>query len=519
MMFEAAGRFHLERIGERISYRQRRRYASHVLRLPVAELDEQRVGDLVSRGTADASPLREIPRSVNNIAVGLLTLVTATGLMYSVDPLLVVIVLPITTSAFIASNALLRKMQEAARERQSHIGLYAAGLDRALTAIRTIKVFRAENRCAEEVARAASDAFQAGIRTAKVAMLAIPIVHLAATGSLLTVLVVGAIRVADGRLTIGELVTLFLFTLYAVVPMTTVFDGLLTIRSAIGANQRLDAVLQRAVETCTSGATVPSARITTRRGHPLVSMDGVSFHHGAHLILDRISFEMRANQMTALVGPSGGGKTSLLALVSRLYEPSSGTMTLDGIDYRQLTTDHVRRQLSIVEQDTPILFGSIRENLLLGAPACTDEQMWRELDRVNLGDTVRDLPRGLDAAVLDHGQGLSGGQRQRLAIARALLSPAALILMDEPTAHLDRSNEEAVLQRLSEARNDHTLLVVAHRLSTVSQADQIVVIDEGRVVATGRHSELLALSGAYRQLVEDGFAQRTAGDPVAPTRG
>jgi ABC-type multidrug transport system fused ATPase/permease subunit len=204
-----------------------------------------------------------------------------------------------------------------------------------------------------------------------------------------------------------------------------------------------------------------------------VADDRVDFSYGDQRVLDDVSFELRRHQITAVVGPSGGGKSTLLALLCRFYEPTTGTPLIDGRPYHDQTLAEVRGRIALVEQDNPVLHGSLRDNVMMGRPTASDAEIWTVLEQVNLADTIKELSRGLDANVLDRGRALnreentmniSGGQRQRLAIARALLSPAELILLDEPTAHLDRDNENTVMSTLMAQRGERTVLVVAHRL-------------------------------------------------------
>jgi ABC-type multidrug transport system fused ATPase/permease subunit len=206
-----------------------------------------------------------------------------------------------------------------------------------------------------------------------------------------------------------------------------------------------------------------------------------------------------------LIGPSGAGKSTILALVCRFHDPSAGTVRWEGHDLRSIPLNDLRGRLGLLEQDAPVLYGTIRDNLLIADPDARDEELWRVLEQANIADEIARLPEGLDAPVLERGRGLSGGQRQRLALARAFLSRSQLILMDEPTAHLDRANEHDVMTNLLQARGQRSLLVVAHRLSTVTNADEILVLQHGRIQATGTHTELLSRP-LYRELIEHELA-------------
>jgi ABC-type multidrug transport system fused ATPase/permease subunit len=240
---------------------------------------------------------------------------------------------------------------------------------------------------------------------------------------------------------------------------------------------------------------------------PLVEFDHVSFSYGEAPVLEDVSFTLGRDQITALIGPSGAGKSTVLALLCRFHDPGAGTVRWEGRDFRSIPLRELRGRLGLLEQDAPVLHGSIRDNLLIADPHAGDADLWRVLEQANIADEIASFPRQLDAPVLERGRGLSGGQRQRLALARAFLSRSQLILMDEPTAHLDRANEYDVMGNLRRARGQRSLLVVAHRLSTVTNADQILVLQHGRIQATGTHTELLRMP-IYRELIEHELAPR-----------
>src|SRR5690606_22898925 len=220
---------------------------------------------------------------------------------------------------------------------------------------------------------------------------------------------------------------------------------------------------------------------------------------GAPVLRD-VSFTVPDGTMTALVGPSGAGKSTVLALIERFYDVTAGAVRVAGVDVRDQPRHALRARLGYVEQEAPVLAGTIRENLLLAAPGATEEQLLAALARVNLADLVGRSPEGLAAQVGEAGVLLSGGERQRLAIARALLAAPPILLLDDPTSHLDARNEAALRDAIGAAAVGRTTIIVAHRLSTVVDADQIVVLDQGRVVAVGRHEELAATSPLYREL-------------------
>lgn len=503
LLLGALGHFQLDRIGERIVLRLRAVFTEHVVGLPIGLLDQYRTGDLLIRGTSDAGLLRELPRAVADIAFGALTLVGASIFMLTIDPIAVGVVVALTGVAFAVNGPLLSQIQRAAFTRQGALSDYTAALERALGAARTVKLFGAEEREVESISAHARAAYQAGVRMALFVAIGNPIVSLGITGSFLAIMIIDGSRVAEGRLEVGQFVSLFAFAMYAVNPVIVGFLALTALRTSAGAYQHLHTTLRELPERDPPPRAAMGAVHTCAA--PLVEFDHVSFAYGADPVLRDVSFTLGHDQMTALIGPSGAGKSTILALVCRFHEPTAGTVRWAGQDVRSIPHTELRGRLGLLEQEAPVLHGSIRDNLLIADPDARDADLWLVLQQANIADEIAALPHGLDTAVLEHGRSLSGGQRQRLALARALLSRSQLILMDEPTSHLDRTNEYDVMTNLLAARGQRSLLVVAHRLSTVTHADQILVLHGGRIQATGTHAELLRVP-VYRELIEHELA-------------
>nr|BAL72550.1 lariatin biosynthetic protein [Rhodococcus jostii] len=518
ILLDTVGHYQFERIGEKVVYKMRCAFALHVVNLPVADIDGHRTGDLLSRASNDTAMIREIPRSIGDILFGAVSAGAAVVLMFSIDPVLVAMVIAVIVVAFLGANQFLKRIQLAAGRRQVAVGEYASGLDRTLSAIRTVKLFRAEQREIRSIVRSADHAYTAGVRTALLIAAGTPVVQLAITGCSLLILVVGGSRVARNELTLGELVSLFMYTMYAVMPLSNLFGGLALIRTAMGSLERLLETLNRPVEGAALSRSASTGEHRPASSTSLVEFDRVSFAYGTSQVIDDVSFSIDRNQVTAIVGSSGAGKTSIISLACRFYEPTAGIIRWEGEEYQATPIGELRRHLALVEQDAPVMHGTIRENLQIANPESSDGEIWTALKHANLAPEIECLPDGLDTVVLDHGRSLSGGQRQRLAVARALLSRAELILMDEPTAHLDRVNELELMQNLIEWRGARSLLVVAHRLSTVTRADRILVLDAGRIVATGTHLELVEDSAAYRRLIEQTLGAKPQGSELAPAR-
>ena len=509
LLLEALGHFRLDRTGEKIVLGLRAAFTNHVVRLPIGLLDRSRTGDLLARGTSDASLVREMPRAFADIVFGMLTLLGASIFMLTIDAFTVSVVIVVMAIGFAGGSPFLSRIQRASLNRQVALGDYTAGLDRALGAARTVKLFGAEDREVTSISVAANAAYEAGVRIASSTAIDMGIVRLGIFGSFLAIMVLDGSRVATGSLSVGHFVSLFAFATYAVFPVNAAFTALTKVRTAAGAYQHLITSLRELPEGDTPRLTVADG-VTASTGQStvaLVEFDHVSFSYGENPVLDDVSFTLGRDQITALIGPSGSGKSTVLALLCRFHDPSTGTVRWDGHDFRSIPLRELRGRLGLLEQDAPVLHGTIRDNLLIADPDAGDTELWLVLEQANIADEIARLPQRLDTPVLERGRGLSGGQRQRLALARAFLSRSQLILMDEPTAHLDRANEYDVMTNLLEARGHRSLLVVAHRLSTVTNADQILVLQDGRIQATGTHTELLRMS-VYRDLIEHELARR-----------
>jgi ABC-type multidrug transport system fused ATPase/permease subunit len=487
----------LQRTAEGLVLHARRRLSAHLLRLPIAEYDARRTGDLLSRVGADTTLLRVVTTSgLLDLAAGVLLVIGATVAMIVLDPLLFGVTLAGLAVGIGFSLVFARRVRPAVKEGQVRIGEMTSAVERAISAARTIRASRAEDRETATVGAAARSAYDAGLRTARLQALVGPASSAAVQGAFLLVLGIGGARVASGGLTIGDLVAFVLFLFFLIMPLGQAVHAYTQLQAGFAALQRMQEVLDLPREEDPLGA--PPASVA---GAPAVEFDRVEFGYaGGPQVLREVSFAVPAGTRTALVGPSGAGKSTLLALVERFYDVGAGTVRVAGVDVRDLPLAALRGRLGCVEQEAPVLAGTLRDNLLLTVPDATEEELLVVLDAVNLGDIVNRSPLGLDAQVGEGGVLLSGGERQRLAIARTLLASPPVLLLDEPTSNLDARNEAALRQAISAAGTDRTMIIVAHRLSTVVDADQIVVLDGGRVAAMGTHRDLLDRSPLYREL-------------------
>lgn len=522
----------LQRTGEGVVLSSRRRLIGKLLRLPIAEFDTRRTGDLVSRVGSDTTMLRAVlTQGLVEAVGGAVTFVGALIAMLIIDPVLLGLTLLVVVIAITTVTLLSRRVREASHAAQEKVGDVAASVERAISAVRTIRASGATDREIRDVETEAEGAWTMGVQVAKISALIVPVAGIAMQVSFLVVLGVGGFRVASGAITVSNLVAFILFLFMMILPLGQAFGAITSVNLALGALGRIQEILDLPDEDAHDRELAPLALMVGDANEgvlplaPAIEFDGVHFAYAAtrsdpadpanesrdeHLpepsvtdrqpVLRGVSFQVPRAQRIALVGPSGAGKSTMLALIERFYDPSVGAVRMGGLDLRTIDRAELRAQIGYVEQDAPVLAGSLRDNLKLGTPDATDAECEHVLRAVNLGSVLDRDPAGLDAAVGEDGIMLSGGERQRLAIARALLAAPPILLLDESTSSLDGVNERMMREAIDAVAAGRTLIVIAHRLSTVIDSDRIVVVDEGRVIGEGTHAELVAAVPLYREL-------------------
>lgn len=527
----------LQRTGTAVVLSSRRKLIARILHLPIREFDARRTGDLVSRVGTDTTLLYAVLTQGLADAVGsALLFLGALIAMLVIDPLLLLIIVVVVGVSLVVVVLLSGRIRTASTAQQVKVGELASAVERAVGSIRTVRASGATERETNAVSGLAGEAYGIGVRIAKVSALVVPIAGVALQLSLLAVLGVGGFRVAAGAISVASLVTFVMFLFMLIMPLATTFGAITSVSQALGALGRIQEVLDLPTEDQEDATIAASLSDDPHDDAPVaaISFRDVRFRYpdaviaareaaaneartllvDAHLeradddrhqvenseVLRGVSFDVPRGARVALVGPSGAGKSTILSLIERFYDPTGGSIRLHGHDIRTYPRAELRANFGYVEQDAPTLAGTLADNLRLASPDATDADCERVLRAVNLGDVLERGPLGLQTPVGEDGVMLSGGERQRLAIARALLTEAPILLLDESTSSLDGVNEQRMREAIDAVSADRTLVVIAHRLSTVVDSDVIVVLQDGEVVGSGTHSELVEQVPLYRDL-------------------
>jgi ATP-binding cassette subfamily B protein len=504
-------RYLLAKAGEGIVRTARISLATRLLRLPIVEYDRRRTGDLVSRTSSDTTLLRAVlTQGLVDLTGGILIFVGSVIAMAFIDPLLLGLTVLMLSIAVASVTVISKRIRAATTKAQERVGEMSAAVERALSAVRTIRAAGAEARETLQVSNSADQAFEQGVKIAKVSSAIAPIGALAINTAFIVVLGVGGYRVASGATEVASLVSFILLMFLLMRPVGTAFEAISSVQSALGALARIQEILVLPVEEADGQALVARKA----RNKTAIEFKNVSFAYAPtpateeqpegeeREVLKNVSFKIERGTRVALVGPSGAGKSTIFSLIERFYEPTSGEILLDGQKVSAISRQALRAQIGYVEQDAPVLAGSIRENLLIGRPDATDDELRAVLEEVNLTEVLDRDARGFDAEVGEDGIMLSGGERQRLAIARTLLAAPPILLLDESTSSLDGLNEQRMREAIDAVAKNRTLFVIAHRLSTVVDSDLIVVLENGKVIGVGTHKQLLKSTPLYRELAK-----------------
>lgn len=522
-LFSGLQTYFLQSTAERVVLGVRRSLVGSLLSLPVKVFDSRRVGDLMSRVGSDTTLLRTVVTSgLFDVISSTLMFVAAVVLMVLIDPLLFSLTLGTVLIGVVAAFVLGRRVRVASQDAQAAVGAMSSSVERALSGIRTIKAAVAEEREAALIDADASAAYRAGLRLATMSAIIQPLMSICLQAAFLVVLAVGGVRVANGSMQLGDLMAFILYLFLLIMPIGSAIGAFVQIQTGLAALDRIQEVVRMDAEAADE-LRHEAAGVSSRSG-PAIEFDAVSFRYPAPqdapeqpspqappTVLHEVSFSIPRGARFAIVGPSGSGKSTTLALVERFYEPTSGRICVDGVPLPHLPRSDLRARLGLIEQDAPVLSGTLADNLRLAAPKADEGQLLQALRSVGLAELVDRESGGLDLDLGEHGTKLSGGQRQRLAWARTMLADRDILLMDEPTSSVDSRTEHQLQATLAELAEQRTVVVVAHRLSTVRDFDRILVLDQGRLVAAGTHDELIDQAGVYREMAfRQGLAPRAA---------
>jgi ATP-binding cassette subfamily B protein len=486
-----------------VEFDLRQRFYAHLQRLELGFFDSQQTGQLMSRATVDLQSIRFfLGYGLIFITQNLLTIVLASAVMIAIEPWLALIALAPAPFVIYTASRYNRVSRPALQEVQQRLAELTAEAEENVSGIRIVKAFAREEHQLHRFRRAVSRVFDQSVYSTKLQAFFSPLIGLLPQMGIALVLLIGGRQVIAGNLSLGNFTAFYTYMVMLAAPMRMLGTAMGMAQRAIASGNRLFEILDREpqIESPPGAPPLPA-------GDGQVRMEGVTLRYdGAAPALTDVDLEVEAGRTVALVGPSGSGKTSLVALIARLYDPSEGRLLVDGADVRSVDVGSLRAEIAFVADDSFLFSATVADNIAYARPDATREEIEAAARRAQADEFIRDLPGGYDTMVGERGLTLSGGQRQRVAIARALLADPRILILDDATSSVDATTEAAIKEGLRAAMAGRTTFITAHRLSTVSLADEVVVMDSGRIVDRGTHEELLEDCGFYREIAEHGLA-------------
>ncbi len=480
-------------IGEGIVASIRSRIWSHVLKLRMPYFDEHESGETMSLITQDTNVVKElITQHLITFVTGLLSIIGSVVILFVIDwkmTLLMLVAVPLTVLTMLPLGS---KMHAVALANQNELARFTGSMGRVLGNIRMVKAYQAENIEMEKGEGQIQQLYHYGLKEAKIMAILSPIMTFVMMIVLILLFGYGGAQVATGGISAGALVAIMIYLIQIIVPFTQMATFFTAFQKALGATERLHELLALPIE---KSGNQPLA--STEQD---IVFEDVRFQYGDKPILQDLSVLLPKGRTTALVGASGGGKTTLFSVLERFYDIAEGTVRFGQQPIDEIELAQWRSLFGYVSQESPIMNGTVRDNVKYGKEHCTDEEVIEALKQANAWSFVEHFQQGLDEQVGEGGMKLSGGQRQRLAIARAILRNPKILLLDEATSNLDNESEHAVQEALTRLMKDRTTILIAHRLSTIQHADQILVLENGRVTGMGTHEELMANHSYYQKL-------------------
>lgn len=485
-------------IGENFLHRMRTRVFAHLHTLSVSFFDRRRLGDTLSRLTGDVAAIESVVLSgVIGIAANLLKIVVFAGVLFYLDWRLALVALIAVPVFWSAARAFARRIKVASREVRARAGSISVVAEESLGNAMLIQAYGRQTAEVARFARQSQGSVAAELAATRLSALFSPLVDLVQVVGILIILGAGIWELSAGRISLGGLLAFLVFLAQLYQPVQGLGSLSTSLFSAAAAAERILELLDQR-----PAVSAPADPVPLERPCGLVCVERVSFTYpdSATPVLEEVSFTAPPGTITALVGPSGAGKSTLFKLLLRFYDPSSGRITLDGVDLRELDPAQLRAHIAVVLQETLLLDGSIADNIRAGRPDATDEQLIAAAEAAGAHEFITALPDGYRTRVGQRGRLLSGGQRQRIAIARAMIRDAPILLLDEPTTSLDAEASERILTPLRRLMAGRTTLIISHNMLTVTDADQIIYLDRGRVLDTGTHEQLLDRNPHYGHL-------------------
>jgi subfamily B ATP-binding cassette protein MsbA len=486
-------------VGQWVMHDLRRTLYSHIQRLSLAYHDQKRTGDLISRVTGDIDAIQSfITTGLLSVLINCLTLVGMVAVMFYINWRFTLIALSVAPPLFAVVYTYTRRIKKASREVRKKEGEIVAVIQEVFSSIRVVKAFAREDYEQRRLEGESLEGLELALRARSLKARLAPLVEIiVAVGSAL-VLWFGSRMVLDGSLSAGSLVVFILYLGKMYKPMQELSKMTDAYSKAAVGYERIRDVL----ETDSDVQDLPGARPAPRLKGRL-EFERVNFSYQSKSpVLTNVSFRIEPGQVAAFVGPTGAGKTTIISLIPRFYDPTSGVVKIDGYDVRRFKQKSLRQQISFVLQETLLFHGPVWNNIAYGKPEASRAEILRAAELANAHDFIEKMPAGYDTVVGERGVTLSGGQRQRIAIARAIIRNTSILILDEPSSGLDAASEKLVFEALDRLMEGKTSIVIAHRLSTIRRADIIFVVNEGAIVERGTHQELLKSGGLYSRLYE-----------------
>ncbi len=490
------------RVSLAVEYDLRQRFYEHLQSLELAFFDGQQTGQLMSRATVDLQSIRFfLGYGLIWVSQSALTILFAAVVMIAIDPLLAVLALSPVPFLVATARRYSRRNRPAEQEVQQRVGELTAGAEESVSGIRIVKAFARERHMLSRFRGSVDRVFEQSMVTTRLQAFYTPLMGFLPNIGVAVVLLVGGRQVIDGSLSLGEFTAFNVFLVMLAGPVRWLGMSLSMAQRAVAAGNRMFEILDREAEM-----TSPPGAPPLPAGGGRVSLRRVALRYdGAEPALAGIDLEVEPGRTVALVGPTASGKTSLVGLLARLYDPSEGRVLIDGTDIREVDLASLRSEIAFVADDSFLFSDTVANNIAYARPDASRGQIEAAAHRAQAHEFITHLPDGYDTVVGERGLTLSGGQRQRVAIARALLAEPRILILDDATSSVDARTEAEIKAGLREAMAGRTTFIVAHRLSTISLADEIVVLDRGRIVDRGTHEELLERCPLYEEIAEKGL--------------